>query len=74
MAELPAMAEPLEDDELAAFQEALSEVLLLPLPPAEQVRRLREDKRTAPFRGYVAQLDLRCVEMMSLQHRRWAQR
>jgi hypothetical protein len=65
---------PLEDDVLAAFQDALVELMMQELPAHELLRRLRADARGAPFADYVAALDARCVEVTSLLMRRWADR
>jgi hypothetical protein len=65
---------PLEEAELAAYQEALVETLLLALPPDEQLRRLAADPRTQPFADYVRSFDRRCLEAMSLLMRRWGDR
>jgi hypothetical protein len=65
---------PVEDEELAAFQEALVELMMLELPAPELMQRLRADARTAPFADYAAALDARCVEVTSVLQRRWADR
>ncbi|MGZ3437927.1 MAG: hypothetical protein ACXVDD_00335 [Polyangia bacterium] len=68
------MSAPVEDGALAAFQDALVELMVQELPAPELARRLRADARAAPFADYVAALDTRCVELVSLLQRRWADR
>lgn len=68
------MSDPEEDAELAAYQDALVELMVLELPAQELERRLRADARTAPFARYVADFDSRCVEVSSVLMRRWADR
>jgi hypothetical protein len=60
--------------ELASYQEALVEILLLDLAPAEQHRRLLEDPRARPFFAYVQSIELRCLEVTSALMKRWALR
>ena len=68
------MSAPVEDEALAAFQDALVERMMQELPAAELARQLRADPRCVPFADYVAALDPRCVEVTSLLMRRWADR
>jgi hypothetical protein len=60
--------------ELAAYQEALVEHLLLDLdlPADERHRRLVADPRAQPFLGYVQSMDLRLLEVTSLLMHDWA--
>ena len=64
----------IEDDTLAAFQAALSELLLLDLPADEKARRLATDPAFAPFRAYVLAFDLRLIESTSVLCRSHARR
>jgi hypothetical protein len=68
------MSAPVDDEALAAFQDALVELLVQPLPAAELARRLRADARAAPFADYLDALDARCVEVTSRLMQRWADR
>lgn len=69
------MIRPAEDDELAAFQEALLACSAEPeLDAAERMRRLAADPRSAPFAGYVARFDGRCVDVTSMLMQRWGER
>lgn len=53
-----------EDDALADFQAALVAAMAAPGLSADDIaRRLRDDARTAPFAGYVASLEPRCLEV-----------
>jgi hypothetical protein len=65
---------PVEDEALAAFQDALVEGMMLELPAHELMQRLRDDPRATPFAEYLASLDARCVEITSRLMRRWADR
>jgi hypothetical protein len=68
------MNRPEEDDALAAYQDALVELMIEELPADELARRLRADARTAPFARYVASFDPRCVEVTAALMRRWGDR
>jgi hypothetical protein len=66
--------EPVEDEVLARFQEALVEALAVETTPDGVQRRLAQDARAAPFAAYVAGFDERCVEVTAALMRRWAAR
>jgi hypothetical protein len=66
--------QPYEDEALARFQAALTEVLGGDAAPEARVWRLGCDARAAPFGAYVAGFELRCVEVAAALHRRWSVR
>jgi hypothetical protein len=68
------MSEAEEEEQLAAYQEALTQLAAQQLAPEELADRLRNDERVVPFREYVNTFDLRCVEVASVLMRRWAKR
>jgi hypothetical protein len=70
------MNEDVGEAELAAYQEALVENLLLDsdLPADERHRRLAADPRAQPFLGYVQAMDLRLLEVTSILMHDWARR
>ncbi len=68
------MHEAAEDEQLAAYQEALTQLAVEELSPEELASRLRNDERAAPFLEYVKTFDLRCIEVTSVLMRRWAKR
>jgi hypothetical protein len=63
-----------EEEALAAFQTALSELVALDLPAAETARRLATDPAFAPHRAYVTSFDLRLLESLTVVSRAHARR
>lgn len=71
----PMSREREEEEALAAYQEALLNVMFAPELTADDIaRRLADDARATPFRDYVATFDPRCIEVTSKLMRRWGER
>ena len=69
------MSRPTEDLDLAAFQDALVACMAEgDLDTDERRRRLGADPRSAPFAGYVARFDDRCVAVTAMLMQRWGER
>jgi hypothetical protein len=68
------MSAPHEDEGLAAYQAALSELLHLDLPAAEKARRLATDPAFEAHRAYVLTFDLRLLETITAVSRSHARR
>jgi hypothetical protein len=62
------------DETLAAYQAALSELLLLDLPAEDKARRLATDAAFAPYRAYVMSFDLRLLETLTVLSQAHARR
>ncbi len=63
-----------DDVQMAAFQAAMLELLDSPLSASELKDRMLAHPASAPFRDWVAQWDLRCVETAGLLVKQWGRR
>ncbi|MBA4064165.1 MAG: hypothetical protein C0501_10715 [Isosphaera sp.] len=63
-----------DDDDLAAFQAALLDLLDRNLPAEELRRRLRDDPAFAAFRGYVETFEPRMLAVAADLVKKWGRR
>ncbi len=63
-----------DDDDLAAFQAALLDLLDRGLPAEEVRRRLRDDPAFAAFRGYVEAFEPRMLAVAAELVKKWGRR
>ena len=68
------MRDPVQNEELAAFQAALLELLQSDLQPGQIVERLRSDAAFEGYRDWVATFEPRMVETAASLVKRWARR
>ena len=68
------MSAAIGDDELAALQDALSELFYARLPPEEVARRLATDPAFAAYRSWVTSFDERLIAAQNATVRTWAVR
>jgi len=62
------------DEELAALQDALSELFYAQLAPSEVARRLATDPAFDAHRAWVASFEERLIEVQNATVRSWAER
>lgn len=63
-----------EELELAEFQAALLKLLDQPLSAKEMLERLKSDAAFAPFQPYIAQFDLRSIEVAAEITKKWGKK
>ena len=66
--------EPVESNDLAAFQAALLDLLASPLTPQEMLHHLRTDAAFDPYRDYIDTFELRMVEVAAALTKKWGRR
>jgi hypothetical protein len=63
-----------DEDELARYQAALTELFTQDLPPEAIAARLQSDDAFAPFRRYVETFPLHLIASVGMLQRRWGRR